>query len=132
MLYYLKKYPFSLLVVAIVLYLSFFRPPSTGLDKIPNLDKVAHIGMYFGLSFMLWLEFFRNHQGKGNMIHAWTGAFLCPILLGGVVEVLQAYCTKHRGGEWLDFAANSIEALLGALFSLYILRPWYQKHIKNR
>ena len=43
---YLKKYPLSLTIIAIVIYLSFFKPPHTDLDKIPNMDKLVHICMY--------------------------------------------------------------------------------------
>ena len=53
MLYYIKKYPVSLVIILAVIYLSFFKPPTTDLGTIPNLDKVVHICMYFGMSGML-------------------------------------------------------------------------------
>lgn len=62
MLYYIKKYPFSLLIILAVIYLSFFKPPSTRLSLIPNIDKVVHVCMYLGMSGMLWLEFIRAHK----------------------------------------------------------------------
>ena len=40
MLYYIKKYPVSLVIILAVIYLSFFKPPTTDLGTIPNLDKV--------------------------------------------------------------------------------------------
>lgn len=46
MLYYLKKYPISLTIIAVVIYLSFFKPPSLEVGKIVGIDKVAHICMY--------------------------------------------------------------------------------------
>ena len=55
MLSYIKKYPVSLFIILAVIYLSFFKPPSTEISKIPNIDKVVHICMYFGMSGMLWL-----------------------------------------------------------------------------
>ena len=45
MLYYIKKYPVSLFIILTVIYLSFFKPPSTEISKIPNIDKVVHICM---------------------------------------------------------------------------------------
>lgn len=57
MLSYIKKYPVSLFIILTVIYLSFFKPPKTDLNEIPNLDKLVHICMYFGMSGMLWLEF---------------------------------------------------------------------------
>lgn len=57
MLSYIKKYPISLFIILTVIYLSFFKPPKTDLNEIPNLDKLVHVCMYFGMSGMLWLEF---------------------------------------------------------------------------
>ena len=106
MLSYIKKYPISLFIILTVIYLSFFKPPKTDLSEIPNLDKLVHICMYFGMSGMLWLEFLRAHRrDNAPLWHAWVGAFLCPILFSGCVELLQEYCTIYRGGDWLDFAA---------------------------
>ena len=53
MLYYIKKYPLSLTIILIVIYLSFFKPPSVEINDIPYIDKVAHVCMYFGMSGML-------------------------------------------------------------------------------
>lgn len=114
-MYYLRKYPVSLVVILAVIYLSFFRPPGTGLDGIPGIDKVAHVCMYFGMSGMLWLEFLRAHRRDNTPLwHAWVGALLCPVLFSGAVELLQEYCTTYRGGDWMDFLANAAGALLAS------------------
>ena len=75
MLSYIKKYPISLFIILTVIYLSFFKPPKTDLSEIPNLDKLVHICMYFGMSGMLWLEFLRAHRrDEAPLWHAWVGA----------------------------------------------------------
>lgn len=128
MLYFLKKYPVSLLVIGAVIYLSFFRPPSTELDGIPHIDKVVHVCMYFGMSGMLWLEFLRAHRRDNTPLwHAWVGALVCPVLFSGVIELLQAYCTTYRGGDWMDFAANSVGALLASAVA-QVVRKQMQKN----
>lgn len=128
MLYYLKKYPISLTLIVIVVYLSFFKPPSLDIGKIPNMDKLVHICMYGGLSGMLWIEFLRNRRKYDDVLwHAWIGAVLCPIGMSGVIELLQEYCTSYRGGDWLDFLANTIGVTLATLFSYFVLRPWMLK-----
>lgn len=125
MLYYLKKYPISLTVIAIVIYLSFFKPPTMEITKIPNMDKLVHLCMYGGVSGMLWIEFLRNHRKYDEVMwHAWIGAVLCPILMGGAIELLQEYCTTYRGGDWFDFVANSTGVVLATLFAYFILRQW--------
>ena len=128
MLYYIKKYPVSLFIILTVIYLSFFKPPFTEIrkftNKIPNIDKVVHICMYFGMSGMLWLEFLRAHRrDNAPLWHAWAGAFVCPVLFSGMVELLQEYCTTYRGGDWLDFAANTTGAVLASMVGYFILRP---------
>lgn len=125
---YLKRYPLSLLLIAIVLYLSFFKPPSVSVPLFPGLDKVVHVCMYGAISGMLWIEFLRNHQQQQRPVrHALWGAIVCPILLGGVIELLQAYCTTYRGGDWLDFVANSTGVLLATAFAWWIVRPFMER-----
>ena len=124
---YPKRYPLSFAIILIVIYLSFFKPPSTGLGKIPHLDKIVHMAMYIGMSGMLWWEFLRSHKNIFSMRRAWVGAFLCPVIFSGCVELLQEYCTGYRGGDWLDFAANTIGALLASLVAYYIIRPAMSK-----
>ena len=107
MLSYIKKYPISLFIILTVIYLSFFKPPKTDLSEIPNLDKLVHICMYFGMSGMLWLEFLRAHRrDEAPLWHAWVGAFFCPVLFSGCVELLQEYCTSYRGGRLAGFCSK--------------------------
>lgn len=123
MIKYIKKYPVSLAFILIVIYLSFFRPPSLGIGSIPHFDKIVHMGMYFILSGLLWVEFLRSHKVGDSMWRAWIGAFLCPVLFSGLVEIMQEYCTSYRGGDWYDFLANTIGAALASLIAYTILRP---------
>lgn len=127
-LYYIKKYPISLFIILVVIYLSFFKPPSTDLDTIPNFDKVVHFCMYFGMSGMLWLEFFRSHwRMQIQLWHGWLGAFICPVAFSGCVELLQEYATTYRGGDWLDLTANTTGALVASLVATYLVAPRVMK-----
>lgn len=128
MLSYLKKYPLTCLVVITIFYLSFFKPPQTDMEEIPGIDKLVHICMYGGLCFMLWIEYLRSHQTI-NRARMLIGGILMPIVLSGFIELLQNYCTEHRGGDWLDLAANTSGVLLAAWVGYYVLRPiiWGKK-----
>lgn len=126
MLRLIRNYPVSLSVILVVTYLSFFKPPSVPdeLERIPHLDKVVHLCMYLGMAGMLWIEFLRAHRRQAAPLwHAWIGAVGCPILFSGGVELLQEYCTDYRGGDWWDFAANTVGVLL-ATFLVVRLRRW--------
>lgn len=117
-----------MLIILTVIYLSFFKPPTTELNRIPNVDKIVHICMYLGMSGMLWLEFLRAHRRNDSPLwHAWVGAFVCPVLFSGMVELLQEYCTTYRGGDWLDFVANTTGAFIASMIGYFVLRPWMAK-----
>lgn len=120
---YLKKYPLSFVIIAAVLYLSLFKPPQTTLDEIPNLDKLIHVCMYFGLSGILWVEYLLKHKNKFRLDRIIVGAVIVPILFSGCIELIQQYCTTYRAGDWLDFTANSIGVLLAGFIGYFILRP---------
>lgn len=101
--------------------------------KIPYIDKLAHICMYGGLSGMLWIEFLKNHRRyDGVMWHAWIGAVCCPIVLSGIIELLQEYCTSYRGGDWFDFLANICGVFLATVIANFLIRPWIKKKYHSR
>lgn len=127
----LKAYPVSCFYILIIWILCFATIPSTPLDNVTLIDKWVHIAMYGGTCATIWLEYLRLHTTKPQpVMHiaspsdkpllSWTKLFclawIAPILMSGVIEILQEYCTGgRRSGDWLDFAANSIGATVGAV-----------------
>lgn len=68
--------------------------------------------MYGGTCSVIWMEYLRSHhriEWRKVVLLALAGM----ILLGGLMELLQAYCTTTRSGEWLDFWADTVGVLLG-------------------
>lgn len=122
----LKTYPLTLLTVAVICYLSFFTPPQTEFDNISNIDKLVHTCMYGGLSIIIWWEYLR----KQDTI-CWKRfipiSVVFPIMMSGIIELLQAYCTTNRSGEWLDFAANSFGVILAFMAGNFVLRRIMKK-----
>lgn len=122
----LKTYPLTLLTVAVICYLSFFTPPQTELDNISNIDKLVHTCMYGGLSIIIWWEYLRKHDTI-----CWKRfipiSVVFPIMMSGIIELLQAYCTTNRSGEWLDFAANSFGVVLAFIAGNSVLRRIMKK-----
>jgi len=120
--YLLSHYPLSLLCLSLVWYLSFFFfPPETPLNDVAFIDKWTHFVMYGGTCSVIWWEYLRSH----DTLCGWKLlllAVLGPIVMGGVIELMQKYCTTNRSGEWLDFVADSIGVGLGALFGLLVYR----------
>lgn len=125
------KYPYSTVVLLVIIYLSFFTPPSVPVDDVPGFDKLVHTAMYGGLCLVMWAEYFHLHdslQSWKGLQHrwrfcpirwnrCWLGFVAFPILFSGAIELLQEYCTNHRrSGDWWDLAANSLGVLLVLAF----------------
>ena len=117
-----RKYPLSSLCIATVWVLSFFPfPEMEPLEEVPFADKWTHIVMYGGTCGVIWTEYMRRHlHPDGEELFFW--AWLMPIAMSGVIELLQEYCTNYRGGEWLDLAANSTGVTLAAVYGMLLWR----------
>lgn len=123
MLKWIKTYPLTLLIAGVILYLSFFTPPKTSLDEIPNIDKVVHVCMYGGLCLVLWLEYLLSHKKNFYLRNALWGTVVFPVIFSGLIELGQEYLTIHRSGDWGDLGANSIGVLLAFVFGYWGLKP---------
>ena len=121
---FIRVYPLSTFCILLIWVLSltpFF--PETPLDNVDFIDKYTHFIMYGGTCAVIWWEHLRHcrkearRQGRQGALRpnlrALTIAMLCMVLLGGLMELLQAYATTTRSGEWLDFWADSLGVLLG-------------------
>lgn len=117
-----KNYPVSCFYIAIIWVLCFADIPQTPLDNVTLIDKWVHIAMYAGTCATIWYEYERRHkalQWQRLVLLAW----MAPIMMSGLIEVLQEYCTGgRRSGDWLDFAANAIGATLGAAIGILLAR----------
>lgn len=127
---FLRQYSLSVLCLVLIGYLSFFVPSGLPGADVPGLDKLVHSAMYGGLCLIVWWEYVRKHATLyWPRLLTWNVA--APILLGGLVEILQAYCTTTRSGDWWDFAADTLGVLLAFPIGYFCLRPiarrWHTK-----
>lgn len=124
-LYYIRRYPLSLITILVIAYFSFFHPQSfKNIPTFHGIDKVAHFCMYAGLSGIVWIEFLLHHKKNlTNTKYAIIGAVICPILFGAIIEFLQAHMTTDRQGDILDFLANISGVLVATCVAWYIFRP---------
>ena len=111
---HLKRYPLTLICIALTWYLCLVRVPSTPFADFENADKWAHVLMYFGTCSLLWFEYWRSHKSGRVPVSHWLLAVACPILMSGAIELCQEYFTDCRSGDWRDFLANSIGVALAA------------------
>ncbi|MGN1264035.1 MAG: VanZ family protein [Prevotella sp.] len=116
-----RRYPLSVALFLVIWYLSFFTPPKTELDDVAFIDKWVHIIMYGGTCGVLWIEYLRSHAAIDHRrIAVW--AWLSPVVMSGIIELLQEYCTDgRRSGDWMDFAANATGVTLAMIIG-YVIR----------
>ena len=114
---FLRTYWKSILIISGILYLSF-APPSTfkGVPSFENEDKLVHIIMYGGLTCVLIFDF--RQYAKNNPLSSLAFILIClltPVILGGVVEILQPLYFAPRTAEWFDWFSDITGVLLGWL-----------------
>ena len=126
MIQFIKKYPLSMLVIAVILFLSLFNPPKTKLDPIDGIDKIVHACMYGGWELIIWFEYLRNHD-KINWLKIFFLGILIPIAVGGIMEIAQLVLTQGRCAEWADFIADAIGVFAGAAVGYYVIGAFFRK-----
>ena len=117
----LKTYPLSILCALGIVVLSLAPMPEVPqLADVPLFDKWVHFVMYGVLSLLIWWEMRRHITIRPSIL--W--GLIASGLLGGLLELGQAYLTTCRSGEWMDFLADAIGALLGSILGLAIRHIW--------
>lgn len=91
--------------------------------------------MYGTLTLTIWWEYTGKHKRqywdimkryrKSRNFH-WKdlliGGMVCPIIMGGLVELAQAYLTTCRSGDWFDVLCNTLGVLLGCLIGTLLVK----------
>ena len=124
-------YPLSVLCIALIWVLSltpFF--PETPLDDVAFIDKWTHMVMYGGTCSVIWWEYLRSHR-RIDRLRLLLWAVVGMVMLGGLMELMQAYCTTTRSGEWLDFWADSLGVLVGTAIGLLMNCWWFRLPFAN-
>jgi len=123
----LKQNLLTLLITVIIITLSTIPVPEEApLSDVPLIDKWVHMVMYFGLVLVMWFDHVvRSHKKIGWKNYLFM--FLYATLLGGLMELVQAYLTTCRSGDWIDFEADTIGTALGVGFSVLANKLWVEK-----
>lgn len=119
----IARYPFSFIIVVLIWLACMLPIPETPLDNVTLIDKWVHIVMYLALTLTVGFEYYKAHKSSLHKVALVFWAWLLPALMGGLVEIAQAYCTGgRRTGDWLDFAADAIGATLGGLIGILLVK----------
>ena len=110
----IRKYRVSLFLIAAILTVCIIPLPETPMDDVPMMDKWTHFVMFGVLSLCIIAEYVYWHR-KPKARDVALGGMLLPFALGGLIELVQAYCTGgNRSGDVMDWLADGIGVLIGA------------------
>lgn len=117
----LEKYPLTSLLITVIWILCIVPIPETPLSHVSMADKWTHMLMYFVLTMCVGFEMVRNKQTSTRQLLGY--AWLMPVVMGGILELVQAYCTGgQRSGEWLDFYADALGSTIAFLIGILLVR----------
>jgi hypothetical protein len=112
-------------VVAVLILVFTLRqvPPELShkfvLFQIPHFDKAVHFFMFMLMAMATAHDFvFRKKENVLNVNALLLYAVALPTVYGGVIELIQQYCTVSRTGDWLDLAADFLGAAVYAAFAV--------------
>ena len=116
----IKKYWLSATIILIIFVLSLMSREELPQQPVINFDKIVHTIMYGGLSCVIFFDGtnrFRLTLSKNKIFYS---VLIFPIVLGGVIELLQENFTETRSGDWFDFLFNAIGSILACAIALII------------
>lgn len=132
----MKKYYRYLLAPVVVGLLIFTATCLIQSDDIPNLppifpwDKAVHFGMFFVLSFVNFIDYFKLFDRRPDKRKWLFWGLILPVLYGGIIEILQEYFFS-RSGDWIDFAADVLGSLTATAVVFYINNKYWKKGKKT-
>lgn len=123
----LKQYIVTVLITLSIIVLSTLPiPEDAPMSDVPLIDKWVHMVMYMGLVLAMWFDHVVRSEKKAKGKH-FLFMFLYATLLGGLMELVQAYLTTCRSGDLIDFEADAIGAAIGVGLTLFVNKLWAEK-----
>lgn len=92
-------------------------------------DKVVHFGMFFVLSFVNLIDYYKLCDGRPPIWRWILWGFVLPVIYGGLIEILQENFFE-RSGDWLDFIADVLGSATATIFTLFMYKLFTDKEKK--
>ena len=111
-----RPFRITLLVLwaLLILWLSLDPSPPVPENELLGWDKLQHAAAYALMTFLAGSAFYTF---SGNFYRSWLAAAGISIVYGGLIELLQGWCTQARSAEFGDLVADTI----GAVFVLAVV-----------
>ena len=82
-------------------------------------DKLQHAFAYALLAWLIARVLIR--QRALHPVHTWWVAFLCAMLFGIGMEILQWVINMGRSGEWFDLIADALGAMVACVIFRHLV-----------
>jgi len=128
---FLKKYWLSIVVILIIFVLCLMDTTPLPPQPMSNFDKLVHTVMFLGLSGVVFFDTTGYLRFAVSNLEIFFSAFLFPIAIGGLVEIMQEYVSATRSGDWFDFLFNVVGAILGLGIAFLINNYFLKRKIRN-
>jgi VanZ family protein len=116
----LKKYCLSILLILTIFTLCLINVESFPAPPVHNFDKLVHALLFFGLSGVLFFDSTGYLRYPISQTRIFFSSFFIPVVVGGLIEVMQEQFTSSRFGDWYDFFYDTVGAMLGTGVALLI------------
>lgn len=127
----LLRYTFLPLITGFIIFIATCLVTPSQVPDMPGevpWDKLVHFGMFFFLSAVSLVDYYRMHKGNPATFRWIVWGFLLPVLYGGAIELLQKYFFPSRSAEWGDWIAD----ILGSLAAAIVIIISFRKRPSNR
>lgn len=119
----LSKFFFYWLPVLLYCLLIFIQSSFPASEHVPEFDfsdKLLHMGAYAVLGFLLYRAFSAMDNGATTVRLIAMSIFLTALY--GASDEIHQYFVPSRSAELLDFAADAIGGILGAMTAMIIYK----------
>lgn len=105
-------------VVGILTLMPAKDVPEVGwFDKIPNFDKFVHAALFGGLVILFAIPILKSQISSRQKVNYAIRVCIAAVLWGITIEFLQKFFVPSRDFDLLDWAADTI----GAIIALWII-----------
>lgn len=106
----------------VILFLSGYSGNNVPKILVWQFDKIVHSAIYAILSFCLLIPYYRQYIKENRRLRIGFAIVMIATFYGGFMEILQNTIFINRSGNWYDFIANMIGAIIGVLLYPIIIK----------
>jgi VanZ family protein len=117
----IRKNIFSIIVALVIMYLSLANADTfkkVSFINFPNIDKVVHFGMYFGLMSTIIFENRKSIQRTRQLFLIG----IIPLSYGILMEIFQGIFTTTRFADIYDVLFNAF-GIIGSILLWILIKP---------